>query len=215
MSMTDPIADMLTRIRNAQKARKEFDGDDLASKIEEIADWLKKDFDAFVIGLANQTGENVIGNNLFMWAIRGGEQVIEEGKQTWRLPQDRNLLGDTSTGSTIGIDDTRWRNYVVKFEARVELGNVYIGLRMVNSFGGEPPHARIPMKGADKKWKQFALVAWGMKFYEVDLGTNEVRPLSPKMVGEPQAAGGIGFIIDGAGTLKVRNMSKVDIKAGE
>ncbi len=112
MSMTDPIADMLTRIRNASRMRQETVSMPASAFKSAILDVLVKE--GYVEGYKNETADNKTTTTVTLKYTAGNESVIKGLKkiskvglrvyaQADELPQVLNGLGVAIISTSKGV----------------------------------------------------------------------------------------------------------------
>ncbi len=93
----------------------------------------------------------------------------------------------------------------------MDIGEVSVGLRFARSVTGGVSYAAFRLEGAKKRFQKYVYAVWGSSFYEIDPEAKTAKEVKPKQKGELAEAGAVGFIIDGGGSVQIKNVRYVPI----
>jgi hypothetical protein len=195
--------------RLAEK-KKDFEDDpEFNERVTALETEVDRGFREWGLEMARKKGEAHLGKNLLFWRL-------SEGKQgAWKLDdkQEGQLNGDVPTGggSTIALQDSRWRDYFVKVEVKVVSGDCRMALRASGGPGGLS-HFSYRFLGEKGRWVTYVFAALGMRFYQIDLDAGTMKEIKVKKKGEPGGSGAVGFIIEDSGSIRVRNVMYVPVE---
>ena len=188
-----------------ENAIREYEGTEFEGQVRAMIDKVQVAFKEDLLTLVGSKGEPLIGSNDMMWRMRDGDQTA------WKL-KDRIFKGEASSGgATIGYQDSRWRDYVIQFEAKVFLGDLALGMRIGYGSSGLD-YAKIRLKEAGRSWQTFRFAVMGSKYYRMDPETGDLELIKVKHKGDPREKGAIAFIIEKKGSVQVRKATYWPIK---
>jgi hypothetical protein len=172
---------------------------------------VEKGFDEWVLALYNDESkaEAQIGTNLLYWNLYEGD----EKAFTLDEKVEGQLEGNTTTGGTRAIGDTRWKDYIVKFEAKVVSGDFRVAFRVRRGAGGLSHHS-YRCQGETGQWVKYGFLALGKQYYKIDGAARTVETIKVSKNGEPGTTGAAGFILKGGGTVRIRNMDYIPVVPG-
>ncbi|MCZ6691220.1 MAG: hypothetical protein O7H41_16665 [Planctomycetota bacterium] len=196
-------------LRKLEELRRTYGEAGFEDRIRGIEEKVKQAFKGDVMKVAARGGEPLIASNLLMWSFgMGGDS------SAWKTDKrggENILVAEvTGDGSTIHYKAFSWKDYMVEFEAKVILGDLFLGMRFGGGFGARA-YGKIPIKGKSSSWTKFRFLVMGSNYYSVDPATGELTDLKVRQKGKAQDRGSIAFIIEGQGSVQIRRAKHWDM----